>query len=187
MKHFFRFASSMVFFFTNNLFDTSINDHLCANCTRCHFTIKGGTINGDPYLCGLNNRILFGVSSADAVLALVTIFVNGGFHLVADFITVGHTFWRSNVAGNKDLFVFGDDTATSSTITRGAFCNSTCHLHEVFIPGRSNVFFYGCLSRHIAFKYIYSLAEKSSSAKCYLSTKNLPFKGGFRSSIFLTL
>jgi len=110
------------------------NDQHGARHAWLHGAIDGRPFERDPVAGSLGYSVLFGMDRPHTMLALVALIVYDRSHQMPDVVTVGHTWWRPDIASGQDPAVLDNDTAGPAPIAGGALSHHRQHFVKVLIP-----------------------------------------------------
>jgi hypothetical protein len=124
----------MISFFANYSFYARVNYHHGTGSARRHFAEKCRSLKWYPKLCCLDDRVLFRMERAYAVLGYVAVAVEDFAHVVTNLVAMRQTSRCTNVPGGHNSFVFDNYAATSSTVTCCPLSHCFAQVQEILIP-----------------------------------------------------
>jgi hypothetical protein len=101
----------MVSALAHHAFYPAVDDEHGTGSARGHAAVESGSVYGNPDLCGLTDRVLFGVNSPDAVGGNIAVFMESFLELMADLVAVGQAGGGADIARNQNLPVLGNYAA----------------------------------------------------------------------------
>ena len=163
-KHFHGIGFVMIMLFAHYPFYAAVDYEHRASPARCHLAVNCSAVNRNSALCGLTDCILLSMDSPDAVLRYRTVIMNHLPHQVSCLVTMRKPGRTSDVPCHKNLVVAGDDAARTASVTRCPFRYSSCDFHEIFVPSRSDIWFFNVFRRifNRIFQLFHSLKNKVS-------------------------
>jgi hypothetical protein len=129
----------MVAALANHTFYSAIDNQHCAGSARGHTAIESRSINGDSHFGSLTDCVLFGMYCSDTMCGNIAVFMQHFLELMSNFVTVRKARRSAYITGYQYLFVFGNYTTGTATVTGSPFGNRFTDFHKIFIPAWSFV------------------------------------------------